>query len=127
MVILAVGQAVDLLSGASGPRHSEEQRVRLDHVRVAGFKLAAGNQQGGEGARLGLDPGARLWVQGNLLLPRRDLLYRTAHILDGERDVSGGFRCGKGRRCLAFKRSKRSRQQQVRYHVMMTTHTFLFL
>ena len=82
MVILSVGQAVDLCSGVSGPRHSEQQRVRLDHVRVAGFELAAGDQQGGDGARLGLDSSARVWVQRNLLLPCGDLLHRTAHILD---------------------------------------------
>lgn len=81
VVILSVGQAVDLCSGVSGPRHSEQQWVRLDHVRVAGFELAAGDQQGGDGARLGLDSSARVWVQRNLLLPCGDLLHRTAHIL----------------------------------------------
>lgn len=50
-------------------------------MRVAGFKLAAGNQQGGVGAQLGLDPGARVWVQRDLLLSRGDLLHRTAHVL----------------------------------------------
>lgn len=82
MVTLSVGQAVALCSGASGPRYSEEQRVRFDHVRVAGFKLAAGNQQGGEGAWLGLKSSTCVWVQRNLLFPCRDLLHWTAHILD---------------------------------------------
>lgn len=50
VVTLSVSQAIHLHSGVSGPGHSEEQRVRLDHVRVAGFKLAAGYQQSGEGA-----------------------------------------------------------------------------
>ncbi len=86
VVILSVDQAVDLGSGVSGPRYSEEQRIRLHHVRVAGFKLAAGNKQGREGARLGLDSSARVWVQRNLLLPCRDLLHRTAHILDGRQE-----------------------------------------
>lgn len=97
VVTLSVGQAVDLCAGvpgaggAAGGRSgdSEEERVGLDHVRVAGFKLAAGNQQGGEGARLGLAPGAGVWVQRNLLLPSGDLLHRTADILDsrGETEV----------------------------------------
>lgn len=50
VVTLSVCQAIHLHSGVSGPGHSEEQRVGLDHVGVAGFKLAAGYQQSGEGA-----------------------------------------------------------------------------
>lgn len=87
VVTLSVSQAIHLHSGVSGPGHSEEQRVRLDHMRVAGFKLAAGYQQSREGAWLSLAPCAGVWVQRNLLLPRRNLLYWTAHILDGMKDI----------------------------------------
>ena len=86
VVVLSVGQAVDLGAGVSGPWHSEQQWVRLDHVRVAGFKLTAGNQQGGEGARLGLDSSTGVRVQGHLLLPCRNLPHRTAHVLDTRGD-----------------------------------------
>lgn len=61
-------------------------------MRVAGFKLAAGDQQGREGGRLGLEPGppAPVGVQRNLLLPRRDLLDGTADVLHKSRE-SGRF------------------------------------
>lgn len=88
VVVLSICQTVDLSSGTSGPRHSEEQRVGLDHVGVAGLELAAGYQQGGQGARFGLDPGASVRVQGNLLLPRGDLLHRTADVLHRARTFS---------------------------------------
>lgn len=81
METLAVGQSVQLRPWAPRPRHPEEQRVRLDHVRVAGFKLAAGNQQGGNGARLCVKSGAAVWVQRNLLFPCRDVLHWTTDIL----------------------------------------------
>lgn len=83
VVTLSVGQAVDLRPRAAAPGHPEEQRVGLDHVGIAGLKLAAGHQQGGERAGLGVGPagGAGLRVQGDLLLPRRDLLHRAAHVL----------------------------------------------
>lgn len=92
MVSLSVGQAVDLRPRAAAAGHSEEQRVGLDHVRVAGLELAAGHQQDGEGARLGVRPvgGAGVRVQRNLLLPRRDLLHRTADILQG-REAMAAF------------------------------------
>lgn len=110
VVVLPVGQPVDLSSGASGPGHSEEQGVGLDQVRVAGFELAAGHQQAGEGARLHLDSGARLRVQRYLLLSCRDLLHRTADVLKREK--------GPQLRPEELRRSYRPERQQ---------RTFLFL
>lgn len=83
VVALAVAQPVELRPRPPRPGHPEEQRVGLDRVRVAGFKLAAGDQQGREGGRLGLEPGppAPVGVQRNLLLSRGDLLDGTADVL----------------------------------------------
>lgn len=82
--------AVVILSvrlGSRTPRHghSEQQRVRLDQVGVAGLKLTAGNQQDGEGTRFDLNGGAGVRVEGNLLLPCGDLLHRTGDVLQDER------------------------------------------
>lgn len=122
VVTLSVGQAIHLCSGVSGPRYSEEQRVRFHHVRVAGFKLAAGNQQGGEAARLGLDSGACIWVQRNLLLPCRDLLHRTAHILDRMKDISAVFQCRKNGRWPSFKRRKVTKNVHTSSEEIPHTH-----
>lgn len=98
-----------------GSWHSEEQRIRFDHVRVAGFKLAAGNQQGGVGAQLGLDPGARVWVQRDLLLSCGDLLHRTAHVLHRKQE--------KETSCVFHLHLQAVENQQRKF----MTHTFLFL
>lgn len=97
MEALAVGQPVQLRPRAPRPRHPEEQRVRLDHVRVAGFKLAAGDQQGGNGARLGVKSGAAVWVERNLLFPCRDLLHRTTDVLHRSKQ-SGVLESSPGRK-----------------------------
>ena len=48
LVGLPVDQAVDVPSPCAG--HPEQERVGLDHVAVAGFKLVAGDQERGVGS-----------------------------------------------------------------------------
>lgn len=77
-------------------------------MTVPGFKLYAGHQQGGQGAQLGLDPGAGVWVQRNLLYSRWDLLDGTADVLQGTGGLESGFKTW------------------TRY-LTLQKHTFLFL